>query len=262
MKEARVYLWSGRALVFGVSIDSTPHAHYAAQLSLALEGSFRVTDARGGVRRVRHALFAPGEVHRIEAGPARLAHLFVDPEGREVRRFFSARATGVAGELHIPRGLRASLEALSRTTPGLDEVREVAERWLTAWLARDTSSGEAAQTQHDERVAQALASLEARTGTVAAARLRIDGATLAAQVGLSESRFAHLFTAHTGMPLRRYLLWRRLLAAVEALGRGANVTDAALDAGFADTAHMSRVFRSTFGVKASDLARARIIPAG
>ena len=72
-------------------------------------------------------------------------------------------------------------------------------------------------------------------------------------------RFSALFTQQVGMPLRKYLLWRRLLFGIRRLGNGASVTSAAVEAGFADGAHFSRVFRATFGCKPSSLANMRVV---
>jgi AraC-like DNA-binding protein len=76
-------------------------------------------------------------------------------------------------------------------------------------------------------------------------------AEIAATVGLSPSRFQHLFTAHIGVPFRRYRAWHRLRAAIREVTRGANYTEAAHAAGFADQAHFARHFRRTFGAPAS-----------
>ena len=68
---------------------------------------------------------------------------------------------------------------------------------------------------------------------------------------LSESRFSHLFVAEVGLPFRTYMLWRRLMVAVNGIASGTNLTSAAHDAGFADSSHFSRTFLRMFGVPAS-----------
>jgi AraC-like DNA-binding protein len=70
---------------------------------------------------------------------------------------------------------------------------------------------------------------------------------------LSESRFSHLFAAEVGLPFRTYLLWRRLMLAVERIAAGSSLTVAAHEAGFADSAHFSRTFHRMFGVPAASL---------
>ena len=81
------------------------------------------------------------------------------------------------------------------------------------------------------------------------------GAELAARVGLSASRFTHLFTEQVGIPLRRYVLWSRLRVAITLVQGGDDLTGAAHGAGFADSAHLTRTTREMFGLPPSVLSR-------
>jgi AraC-like DNA-binding protein len=93
----------------------------------------------------------------------------------------------------------------------------------------------------------------------AAGRIRADPATtvssrkLAAEAGLSESRFLHLFRDEAGTSLRRYRLWVRLVAAGAAIAAGKNLTTAVVDSGFASPSHLADRFRTTFGLSATQL---------
>ena len=70
---------------------------------------------------------------------------------------------------------------------------------------------------------------------------------------LSPGRFRHLFVEETGMPLRTYILWRRLLHVLTLLTQGETLSGAAHAAGFADSAHLSRTARTMFGLPPSVL---------
>lgn len=76
-------------------------------------------------------------------------------------------------------------------------------------------------------------------------------AEIAREVHLSPSRLTHVFREGTGVPVRRYIQWCRLRAAVDAALRGRSLTEAAHEAGFADAAHLSRTFRAMFGISPS-----------
>src|SRR3546814_6820712 len=65
-------------------------------------------------------------------------------------------------------------------------------------------------------------------------------ADAAQESDLSLGRFRHLFTAEIGMPFQRYVLWRRLLIAFDAIGGQHSATEAAHMAGFSDSAHLDR----------------------
>ena len=73
-------------------------------------------------------------------------------------------------------------------------------------------------------------------------------ADIAKQAGLSQSHFNTLFRQATNVPLRRYVLWRRLNIAGLIVMQGGTVTEAAHTAGFSDAAHFNRTMKSTFGV--------------
>ncbi|UTW59458.1 helix-turn-helix transcriptional regulator [Kordiimonas sp. SCSIO 12603] len=73
----------------------------------------------------------------------------------------------------------------------------------------------------------------------------------ALQAGMSKSSFSNKFRNATGLPLRRYVLWRRLCKAVHLTGKGNSLTQAAHEAGFSDSAHFSRTMKQTFGVSPS-----------
>jgi AraC-like DNA-binding protein len=59
--------------------------------------------------------------------------------------------------------------------------------------------------------------------------------------------------ADLALPFRRYRLWRRMAVVMRALTTGANLTEAALSAGFSSSAHLSTSFRRMFGVSPSEV---------
>lgn len=102
-------------------------------------------------------------------------------------------------------------------------------------------------TQLSEPVRAALHYLERNAG------MRPTVAHAAAEAHLSPSRLTHLFTREVGIPFRRYGLWVRLRIAAEAVAGGADLTRAAAAAGFSDSPHLSRVFKTNFGLSPSAL---------
>ena len=94
----------------------------------------------------------------------------------------------------------------------------------------------------------AASAVDPRIGrAIAWVRQRLDApVSLAEAAGvahLSPSRFRHLFVAQTGVSFRAYLLWARVGTAVGAAMNGQSWTAAAHEAGFADSAHLSRTCR-------------------
>jgi AraC-like DNA-binding protein len=76
----------------------------------------------------------------------------------------------------------------------------------------------------------------------------VDLARLSHEAGLSPRQMRHIFTRDVGLPMRAYLRWKRLRRAIAAVEEGASLSTAAASAGFADSAHLSRVFREQFGI--------------
>ncbi|WP_433508985.1 helix-turn-helix domain-containing protein [Nonomuraea sp. CA-143628] len=83
----------------------------------------------------------------------------------------------------------------------------------------------------------------------------LPAALLAAELGLSESRFLRLFPNRTGTSYRRFRLWAQIHRAGRAPAAGEKLTRAAADGYFASPSHFSTAFRAMFG-----LPRARCSP--
>jgi AraC-like DNA-binding protein len=243
---ASLFLWHGRALVVGPGIDSIPHAHFAAQITVALERPFRVRlDAGSPWISTQAAIFAPNQMHQLDCGGAMLAHLFVDsPQCRQ-----AISSVCDAGYCQGPEfsEVMAALQTARQSRLDIDAAERAAKRWLDCAVPQAVEPAAL-----DPRISAALAWIGDHPGET------VTGESLAVQAHLSESRFTHLFRQQTGLPLSRYLLWSRLLWAVEAVAGGEDLTAAAHIAGFADLAHMSRTFRGTFGVVPSELRKMTI----
>jgi AraC-like DNA-binding protein len=77
--------------------------------------------------------------------------------------------------------------------------------------------------------------------------------TRAIYVGLSSSRFQHLFKDNVGVSFRRFRLWARMRVAIRLALGGASLTQAAMEAGLSSSAHLSTAFKGMFGISPSQL---------
>lgn len=215
---------------------SAKHAHHAMHLVLAIDGVLRVDGARApGV------LTMPDVPHAIDAVGVEVLLVFLDPESDAGRLLVSEDVRLVdAGERD--RILALGADPLAIMTSG---------RWLDD-AARVLGAARAPRRRIDPRVRRALAI--AREGMATSLE------DLAGSVGLSPSRFMHVFTTSVGIPLRPYLAWLKLQRAAAAIVSGAPLASAAASAGFSDAAHMTRSFRRMFGVTPSELAPSRRRP--
>jgi AraC-like DNA-binding protein len=237
---ARLHFFRERAVAVTRTTDSGWHAHRALQAMLALDGGFDVEREGQPPRPERFATFAPMEGHRIRGGEGRIAYLFFDVGPRAWQQWREGGGT--------PQAPDADLEAALVRLPALDAA--AAEALAARWCAH-TWPGLAVATPADPRLKRALDALDADPLAPWTHR------TLAERAHLSPSRFQVLFREATGLPVRNYLLWRRLLEAVERLQAGEPVTAVAHATGFADAAHLSRSFRRIIGAAPSSLLPGR-----
>lgn len=80
---------------------------------------------------------------------------------------------------------------------------------------------------------------------------RMSQSELSRHLRMERTRALRCFKAATGQTFRDFKRWSALQHAAQLMVKGALVRTAAMDAGFADTAHLSRVFRQGFGLTPS-----------
>jgi AraC-like DNA-binding protein len=80
---------------------------------------------------------------------------------------------------------------------------------------------------------------------------RMSQGELSRRLRMERTRALRCFKAATGQTFREFKRWSALQHAAQQMTEGTLVRTAAIDAGFADTAHLSRVFRRGFGLTPS-----------
>jgi AraC-like DNA-binding protein len=245
-----LYLWEGRALYIGEIVDNTPHAHHALQVVVSTGTPFSLH--ADGVRQVGVcAVIAPDHGHQLEGTDTGQILLLIDPEAASaqalVSRYLARDSACVmtdAPDVRLFRELGAAV-----LSPGgafsCGRAASIVDRILAMLLGSDLPQA----PPMDDRIRRAV---EVINGLDAE---KITVGDIAGKVFLSESRLIHLFTREMGIPIRRYLLWRRLGVGIRLVLSGASLTEAAHGAGFSDSAHMSRTFRDMFGYSPSDILK-------
>lgn len=204
-----------------VDAPLAPHANPVIGILIGRSGPVRLT-LHGVAVEGDMLLIRPGVVHAI-ALPARGADiLYLD---------------GLAFPFDVPlaRALDGKLAELAGAV--LDGADDAAAE-LRARLA-----GPAAPSS--SCVAEAVRAIYADP------MRRMAQGELARRLGMERTRALRHFRAATGQRFREFKRWSAMQHAAEQMKQGALVRTAAMDAGFADTAHLSRVFRETFGLTPS-----------
>lgn len=236
------------ALFVGAALNTSIHAHYAVQLTLALDAPFQLC-AGAASNECGAAVVPSREPHAVRSRQGRLLFIYLDPTAPSGQRF------AAGGRDRNVRTLR--VEEVADCLPDV-------ERYLSAGCGETDAAGLV-----DRVVAALLPNVE--SGSRLDPRLRRllsileEGgsdpcklADLAARVSLSPDRLRHLFSEQLGIPLRSYKSWARIRRAIELLARGGSLTEVAHAANFVDAAHLSRTFRDMFGITLSELAKNQI----
>jgi AraC family transcriptional regulator len=243
----QVLLWSGGSLWVGRDAGRVEsHAHHAIQIALAMDSTLRLAAAGGEWREHRGAVVPPHLPHRFDGCGQRTAMLFIEPQTAQGRALLERCGASAIADLAADTAER--LVAPIRTA-----YLAAAPREALIALAQDAIASLAGHVPADggidPRIRRAIAWLRGRLDVP----ISLDEA--AAVAHLSPSRFRHLFVAQTGVSFRAYVLWARVETAVGAAMGGRSWTAAAQDAGFADSAHLSRTCRRMFGFAPASLVK-------
>lgn len=248
----RICIWPGGSLWYGRNAGhAAPHAHHAIQISYALEdqdAGFLMRE-RGAPQwsSFRAAIVMPHRSHEFDGRGGWIAHVFVEPEtdsGRAlVKRFGGAAITALATDC---AGGTSELKGLRQDPAAADAAYVEAGRNVIAELAGPSPD----RTRVSARVSAAIDFLSRQCASP------VTLAQVSEAVHLSPSRLRHVLVEETGTTFRGLVLWLRILRALEVTRDGRSWTEAAHQAGFADSAHLSRTFRRMFGVSPATVVRA------
>lgn len=252
-------LWSkpGLLIIYGASLDASRHSHHALQVV------WPATDAlcQYDVGEANGPLLIGSQVeHQLTMAEGWL--LLVEPQSNLGQRLLAYMSTAMA-RLKPEAKTKANTPAqvVQITALGLAPVKppgadEAPEPYLQALFkalnlppAEVTGVTDNAHAQvSDTRIQTLLTELDGCLAGECLKPASWRAVEVATQLGLSQSRFLHLFSEQMGIAWRPYLLWRRMGCAVAALLLEHSATEAAYLAGFSDSAHLSRTFRRQFGM--------------
>jgi len=216
------------------------HQHGAPVYLAGLYGPFGLRMQGSPWLSCRTAVIPAGVLHELDVGGNPIAVFYVEPNGAGINALtpLVGNSRETHGVLVGGTGEVGSLRALYEDGASM--------RWMGEALADLLGFAKRrARKEADPRVSHIAEMMRERRDDL------VSVTTLAGEVGLSASRFQHLFTEEVGVPFRRYRAWARMRAAIAEIVAGSNFTTAAHESGFADQAHFARDFRRTFGAPAS-----------
>jgi AraC-like DNA-binding protein len=243
VKQAMLVSWGARAVYIGPGFQLPAHRNAVAVLALALKSPMRVAvdanDPSQGYRECRSVLIEPNQLHLIETNADDHAFFYVDALSDDLA-ILRARCLRQYETLHfdlkdedalidllvrMPRNAKSWFDTQELLAEILGFVRRKNDTRITSVVQALLS------TPYDDRPAE----------------------DWARAIGLSSSRFQHIFKESTGLTFRRFRLWARIRVALGHAMRGKSLTHAALAAGLSSSAHLSAAFKEMFGISPSQL---------
>lgn len=222
----------------GRQVCYAAHSHESFSIGVITGG--RSTYLTGGTQREVGAgatvLMNPGVVHAcnpIEGEPWSYLMLFVDLPWLQARGFALPEATYSASPALYGRLLAVFAALFDAETIGREALLARFFEDLPGYLERAPASGLRAHPR-----------LEAAAAFIRAHRL--DPLTLddiCAAVGLSRAYLIRAFGQRFGLTPHGYLLDQRVQHARAQLRQGRPIAEVAMEAGFADQAHLQRAFK-------------------
>ncbi len=251
----------------GVAYQTHRHDTYAVGVTLSGVQRF---DYRGSTRNSTAGqvfVLHPDESHDGRAGSDdgfEYREVYVAP-GRigEAARAIFGRATPlpfVPAPVMESAPIGGAIAGAFRTFPA--PLEPLASDSLVHELARGLIDADPSLRQNARPLACDLPALERARGFLDEACTRVVGShELEAVTGHSRYDLARQFRQVYGTSPYRYLLMRRLERVRAHIAGGAALADIAADMGFADQAHLSRQFKSTYGLTPA-LYRKMLRPTG
>jgi len=229
-----IWLQPGMLLVFGAALDTDSHHHHAIQLVLPMKNTPCHLDGR----KVSQTFIINSQItHQLTMSAGWV--LLVEPDtllGQKLQSRLKGKDT-----ITLPNFELASICGNSDPIEFLSPI-------LSALSLENINSNIFASKIADHRIQQLLKEFDQCLKNDCKLLEDWHASAVASRLALSESRFLHLFREEMNIAWRPYLLWRRIICAIDAIIEGSTATNAAHIAGFSDSSHLSRTFRSQFGL--------------
>jgi len=237
VNEPIVLLQTGIVIIYGSSIDTIAHSHLAIQVIWPKSNSFCTINNN----EISKPVIIDSKIqHQLQMQEGWI--LLVEPKSDLGETLSSLLAKQAYKTFTLPLS-----NAYIPNTAKID-LNTLLEPLLTCLNLPNTLLLNNNSTVVDERIKKIISTFDECLAGNCIKPANWRAAEVANQLALSESRFLHLFSQELGIAWRPYLLWRRMICAVKAIMNNTSATEAAHMAGFSDSAHLSRTFKSTFGM--------------
>jgi AraC-like DNA-binding protein len=241
------FFWAGQFMYIGKAIDTSIHDHHALQLALSFDHPFYIKTSEGSFKTVMAVIIDSDQAHECRTNDNHFLLLNIDPMttiGRALKKTYLARQS----VMELPpeetaRFLETIGQNLDATPFDSHHIHDITRQYIHQLCAMEEHS------DIDDKIKKVMQLLEEKKDDT----LKVED--LAAEVSLSPGHLTHLFKKQVGIPIRKYILWTRILMALQKVFETKNIREAALHAGFSDAPHFNRTFRKMFGLYPSSILK-------
>ena len=207
----------------------------ALHVYVALTGSLRLLRESGEEQRGELMVVPPNRQHTIESDYRTVICVTIEPESVSLGTLdrFAGRISRDAATYACR--IRAAYEELLQRPLSGEVTGAVFDRLCFGEVLP--------QRTLDPRVVKAIALINRFSGEPATAE------SCAAAVGLSTSRFLHLFKEETDISFRAFRAWKRARHLLNYANQDLNLAHLAQDIGYPDSTHFSHSIRRFYGLK-------------
>jgi AraC-like DNA-binding protein len=236
MKLAQIQIYACDRLVIsaGPGRENSSHRHFGAIFAIAPDAPITLMSRDAEPVVCHAAVVAPNAWHCIDARNARAVTVLIGPDHpwfRYVKPLLSDQPI-VKLDFAALAGLTIPWDALFEGTCAGPEAQRAAHTILQAFGGIDAPPHEL-----DARIEEVLQILRGEiTDTPTPDEL-------GRRVGLSGYTLMRRFKAELGVRIREYVLWRRLMFALEFVDGRSTIAEIAQRTGFYDQAHLTRTAR-------------------
>ena len=235
---ARIYFYAGHALFLGTMVEPKLHSHHAIEIVMGNKKPVTLITERANYED--YILLVRSDIpHTVTDPEEEMVLIILDPD-TELARKLAAKYLAKTDVTALNTRRAVSVVDHYFSDPCIKNAIEIFHSVIVLLGIEENRSDD-----KDERIAMAvdyIRNLEIK---------KCSAKEIAEHVGLSEGRLIHLFKEQLGIPVRKYLLWLRIIDAMNTMIDGKSPTYAAHEAEFADYAHLSRSFTSMFGYSIS-----------
>lgn len=245
-KKAVIYATGARGVYIGRLESCFKRSNVPSTLLVSLDDDLEMIDRCRSTRMTAKSFLIPAGMDlEVNTHGSNVAMFFLDDPGHDLRRLAPIMRTVLTlGDRHCFAGIKGEGEVvefahiLRHQRPSLATAEQIVNEWMDHPSRR--------QPAPDPRIIRAVELIRKHSDQ------NVSVEWIARQVGLSVPHLSQLFKRSTGSSIRRFRLWHRVFVTAAKLAAGCGLTQAALEAGFADYAQFSRTYRELAGGNPSD----------